>query len=87
MNIDHLYGSEFLQSAARGQSAGQGVQAALQRDLHAVREERDEDVSLDAALALMEDRTYRQVLLQNLERLFHRLRIARFLVTRSALSA
>ena len=47
MNIDHLHGSEFLQSAARGQSAGQGVQAALQRDLQAVHEERDEDVSLE----------------------------------------
>ena len=64
MHIDHLDGSEFLQGAARGQSRGQGVQAALQRDLHAVREERDEDMSLDAALLLMEDRTYRQILLQ-----------------------
>jgi hypothetical protein len=37
-----------------------------------VREERDEDVSLDAALVLMEDRTYRQILFQVFERLFHR---------------
>jgi hypothetical protein len=44
------------------------MQAALQRDLHAVREERDEDMSLDAALVLMEDWTYRQVLLQVFER-------------------
>jgi hypothetical protein len=64
MNIDHLDGSKFLQSATCGQPRGQGMQASLQRDLRAVSEERDEDMCLDPTLVLMEDRTSRRILFQ-----------------------
>ena len=61
MNVDHLDGGELLESTARGQSRRQSVQATLQRDLQAISQERDEDVSFDSALFLMEERPYRQI--------------------------
>ena len=70
MNIDHLDGGELLESAARGQSWRQGMQATLQRDLQAVGQKRDEDVGFDPLLVLMEDRPDRQIAFQILERLF-----------------
>ena len=72
MDIDHLDGGELLERAARGQSWRQSMQATLQRDLQTIGQERNEDVGFDPALLLMEDRPYRQVTLQVLERLFHR---------------
>jgi chromosome partitioning protein len=54
MDIDHLHGGECLQSTARGQSRRQSMQTALQGDLQAVRQERDEDMGFDPALVLME---------------------------------
>ena len=69
MDVDHLHGGEFLQRAARGQSRRQGMQTTLERDLQAVRQERDEDMRFDPSLVLMEDRTDRQVALQVFERL------------------
>src|SRR6185312_15734938 len=55
MNIDHLDGGELFQRAACGQSRRQGVQATRQRDLHAISQERDEDVGFDPFLILVED--------------------------------
>jgi len=72
MNIDHLDGGEFLESAPRGQSWGQRMQATLQRDLQTIGQERNEDVGFDSALFLMEDLADRQVAFQTFECLFHR---------------
>jgi hypothetical protein len=41
-----------------------------QRDLHAISQERDKDVSFDPLFVLMEDRTDRQVAFEIAERLF-----------------
>jgi hypothetical protein len=70
MDIDHLDGGELLESAPRGQSWCQHMQAALQRDLQTIGQERNEDVGFDSALFLMEDRADRQVAFQVLECLF-----------------
>ena len=40
MNIDHLDGGEFLESAPRGQSWCQRMQATLERDLQTIGQER-----------------------------------------------
>jgi hypothetical protein len=69
VDIDHLDRGEFLQSAACGQPGRQGMQAKLERDLQTVGEECDEDMSFYSVLVLMEDRTYRQILLQVFESL------------------
>ena len=71
MDIDHLQGGEPFQRTARSQPERQGVRAALERDLQAVGQERDEDMSLDPALVLMEDRADRQIPLEVFERLLH----------------
>jgi len=71
MNVDHLDRGELLESAARGQSWCQCMQATLQRDLQTIGRERNEDVGFDPALFLMEDWPYRQVAFQIFERLFH----------------
>jgi hypothetical protein len=68
MNIDHLDGGKLLEGAARGQSWRQCMQATLERDLQTISQERNEDVGFDSALVLMEDRPYRQIALQVLER-------------------
>lgn len=47
MDVDHLHGGEFLQHTARRQPGRQGVEPALQRDVQAVSQERNEDVGLD----------------------------------------
>ena len=70
MNIDHLDGGELLESAPRGQSWCQCMEATLQCDLQTIGQERDEDVGFDPALLLVEDGPYRQITLQVLERLF-----------------
>src|ERR1700726_963938 len=70
MDIDHLDGGELLERTPRGQSWCQSMQAALQRDLQTIGQERDEDVGFDPALLVVEDRPYRQIALQVLERLF-----------------
>ena len=59
MNIDHLDGGEFLESAPRGQSWCPCMQATLQRDLQTIGQECNEDVGFDPALLLMEDGPYR----------------------------
>lgn len=46
------------------------MKATRQRDLHAISHERDEDVSFDPRLVMMEDRTDRQIALEIAERLF-----------------
>ena len=57
MDIDHLQGREFLQGGARGQPVTQCPQAMLEGDLQAVGEEGDQDMRLDAILALVENGT------------------------------
>ena len=64
MNIDHLDGGELLESAPRGQSWCQCMQATLQRDPQTIGQQRDEDVGFNSALFLMEDRADRQVAFQ-----------------------
>jgi hypothetical protein len=61
MDIDHLHGGELFQDTTRGQPGHEGMKAALERDLQAVGQERDEDMSLNPTLVLMEDRTDRQI--------------------------
>ena len=71
MNIDHLDGSELLESTARGQSRRQRMQATLQRDLQAISQERHENVSFNSLLPLMVDRAQSQIALEVLEGFFH----------------
>ena len=52
VDVDHLDGGELLERAARGEPRRQGVEAALQGDVEAIGEERDEDVRLDPASSL-----------------------------------
>jgi hypothetical protein len=58
MDIDHLDGGEFLQGTSGGQPGRQGMQTALQRDLPAASQARDEDMGFDPALDLMEDQRF-----------------------------
>ena len=69
-NVNDLNGGELLESAAGGETWRQRMQSALQRDLQAVGQERNEDMSFEPACFLMEDWPYRQIALQVLERLF-----------------
>jgi hypothetical protein len=55
MNIDHMDSGAFLESAPRGQSWCQRMQATLQRDLETIGQECNEDVGVGPALSLMED--------------------------------
>ena len=64
VNIDHLDGCELLKRAPRGQPWCQRMEAALQRDLQTIGQERDEDMGFDPALLLVEDRPYRQIAFQ-----------------------
>lgn len=66
MHIHHLN----VGNRARGQSRGVGLRSCLEPDRHAVSEEGDEDVRLDAIALLMPDGSDRQIRLQLLERLF-----------------
>ena len=54
-HIDHLHGGELLQHAARGQSGGKVLEAMAERHMQTVGKEGDEDVRLDAVLALVVD--------------------------------
>ena len=56
MQVDHLDGGKLFQHAAWRQSRRQRVQAPRQRDVQAIGQEGDEDVGLDARLALVKDR-------------------------------
>ena len=70
MDIDHLDGGELFERAASGQPGRQGVEAARESDLHAVRQKGDEDVGFDPLFVLMEDRTDSQVAFEIAEGLF-----------------
>src|SRR5919109_4075651 len=70
MNVDHLDGSELFERTTCGQSRRQGMKATGQCDLHAISQERDEDVGLDPRLVLMEDRADRQIALEIAEGFF-----------------
>ena len=61
MDIDHLHGGELFQHTARGQPGCEGAEAALECHLQTVSQERDEDMSLDPALVVMENRADRQI--------------------------
>ena len=69
VDVDHLHGGELLEGAARGEPGGEGGELAAQRDVQAIGEEGDEDVGLDAPLALMMDRADGEVALEGSERL------------------
>ena len=56
LQVDHLDGGKLFQHAAWRQSRRQRVQAPRQRDVQAIGQEGDEDVGLDARLALVKDR-------------------------------
>jgi hypothetical protein len=70
IDIDHLDGSELLQGTSGSEPRRQSMKAALQGNMQAICQKRDEDVGLDAVLVLVENRTYREVALQGLECLF-----------------
>ena len=73
MHIDHLNGGELFERAARSEPGRQSMKPTGQRDLHAISQERDKDMSLDPLLIVMEDRTDRQVAFEiavDAERLF-----------------
>jgi hypothetical protein len=67
MHIDHLDGGEVLQRRAGRESGRQGAQPGLERNLKAIGQEGDEDMRLDAILALMVDRANAQIPLDLLE--------------------
>ena len=64
MNIDHLEGGKLLQDRPRGQPRCTGAGQVLARDLQAVGDDGDENMCFDPVLALMEDRTNGEVLLE-----------------------
>ncbi len=72
VDIDHLHGGERVEHAARGEPRGERMQAALERDVQATGQKRDEDVGLDPLLILMEDRSDGEIALEVLERLLDR---------------
>jgi hypothetical protein len=59
MDVDHWNGGEFVEGASRGQSRGEGMEPAGQGDWQAIGEEGDENMRLNAAFVLMEDRADR----------------------------
>ena len=71
MDIDHLDGGELLEGSTRCQPRCQSMQATLQCDLQTVGQEGKEDMSFDPTLILVEDRPYRQIAFQVLQRLFN----------------
>ena len=68
MQIDHRHGGELFDGAARRQAGRQGVEAPAERDVEAIGEEGDEDLRLDARLALVEDRPDGEVAVEVAER-------------------
>ena len=67
VEVDHLHGGELLDGAPWRQAGRQGLQSPSQGDVQAVGQEGDEDVRLDAALELMEQRPDGEVALQVFE--------------------
>ena len=61
MHIEHVRCCHLVQHRSRRQSCRQGPRPLLQRDLQAIGQEGDEDVRLDAGIALMIDRPDRQI--------------------------
>ena len=60
MDVDHLHGREFLQHRPGGQAGRQGAQPMLQRHHQTIGDEGDEDMRLDAMVALVVDRPDRR---------------------------
>jgi len=60
VHVDHLHGGKLLQHAARREPRRQRVQAPRQRDVQAIGQKGNEDVSLDAGLELVKDRPDRE---------------------------
>jgi len=69
MDVDHLDGGELLERGPWSQPRRQGAQALFESDLQAVGEEGDEDVRLDAIVALVIDGADTQIALEFFERL------------------
>jgi len=72
VHVDHLHSGKLLQDTARRQSRCQRMQAPRESDVQAIGQEGDEDVRLDARLALVKDRPDREIAFEVLERLFDR---------------
>src|SRR5580693_3079575 len=72
VHVDHLHGGKLLQHAARRQPRRQRVQAPRQRDMQAIGQEGNENVGLNARLALVKDRPDREIAFEVLERLLDR---------------
>ena len=69
-HVEHLDLVEPLQHAARTQACSRLLVVLLEGDVEAVGEEADEDVSLDAAVELMEDGTQAEVAFEGAEAFF-----------------
>jgi len=57
MHVDHLDSGEFLQGGPEAQALGEGAQVGVHGNLHAISEEGDQDVGVNAPLQLVEDRS------------------------------
>ena len=66
-DLDHLDGGELFKHSRRRQSRGMNHQPVLQRDLQAVSEERNQNMSIGPVLELMLDRSNPQFALQRPE--------------------
>src|SRR5206468_4022081 len=56
--IDHLHGGEFFEDTSRCEAGRERVEASGERDVQTIGEE---DMRLDTLLALMEDRSEREI--------------------------
>src|SRR5208283_2334785 len=63
VDVEHLDGGELVEHGPRGEAGGHRPEPGAQRDVHAIGEEGDEDVRLDAALQLVVDRPELQIVL------------------------
>ena len=78
-DLDHLDGGELFQDRRRRQSRGMDHQPVLQRDLQAISEERNQNMSVGPVLELMVDRPDSQFALQRPE---HRLDLRQLHIAR-----
>jgi len=67
VDVEHLDGGESVEHGAGREAGGQGPEPGAKRDVQAISQEGDEDVSLDALLQLVVDRPQLQVVLQIFE--------------------
>jgi len=67
MHVDHLHRLELRDHLGRCDTAGEALQARLERDLQAVGHKRDKDMRFDPFFGAMEDRTDRQIVLRSMD--------------------